>query len=127
MTSALAPLRGVKTIALTTYKRDGTGVRTPVSLAFDGDRAFFRTWDTAWKAKRLRRNPSVEVAPSTLAGKPTGPAIRARARLLSGTDEALARRTLAASQPILHGVLVPLAHRLVRHRTVHYELLPETG
>ena len=32
---------------LTTYKRDGTPVPTPVSIAFDGDRAFFRSYDQA--------------------------------------------------------------------------------
>jgi len=40
--TALAPISNAKTILLTTYKRDGTPVATPVSLAFDGERAFFR-------------------------------------------------------------------------------------
>ena len=51
--SAFDPLRQTKTIALTTFRRDGTSVTTPVSIAFDGERAFFRTWHNAWKAKRL--------------------------------------------------------------------------
>ena len=32
----------VRRCLLTTYKRDGTPVGTPVSIAFEGDRAFFR-------------------------------------------------------------------------------------
>src|ERR1043166_4204957 len=84
--AALEPFRREKTILLTTYKRDGTPVATPVSIAFDGDRAFFRTWHTAGKAKRLRNNRTVEVAPSTFGGKASGPAIRAEAQLLSGGD-----------------------------------------
>jgi hypothetical protein len=35
MTDALEPLRHSKTILLTTYKRDGTPVATPVSIAFE--------------------------------------------------------------------------------------------
>jgi PPOX class probable F420-dependent enzyme len=124
MADPLEALAGRKTILLTTFRRDGTRAASPVSLAFDGDRAFFRTWDTSWKAKRLRRNPDVEVAPATFRGTPTGPTIRARARRLSGADERLARRALARRHPVLHRFLVPLAHRLMRRRTVHFELLP---
>jgi hypothetical protein len=31
-----------------------------VNIAVDGDRAFVRTFDTAWKLKRIRNNPVVE-------------------------------------------------------------------
>ena len=55
MNDALAPISHAKTILLTTYKRDGTPVATPVSLAFDGERAFFRSYDKAWKTRRLGR------------------------------------------------------------------------
>jgi uncharacterized protein len=120
--SALAPLVGAKTILLTTYKRDGTPVSTPVSIAFADGRAFFRTWHKTWKTKRLARDPRVEAAPCTLRGEPTGPAISARARLLSGDDARLARRALGRRHPILQAVLVPLTHRLMRYRTMHYEL-----
>ncbi len=44
-------------VLLTTYRRDGTPVGTAVNLAVDGDRAFFRTWDTTGKMKRIRNNP----------------------------------------------------------------------
>ena len=88
------------------------------------DRAFVRTWDTAWKAKRIRNNSEVEVARSTLRGKPTGPAVRAHARILDGDESAYAGRAIARKHPILHGLLVPLVHRLRRNKTVHIELKP---
>ena len=116
-------LRDAKTVLLTTYKRDGTGVGTPVSIAFDGDRAFFRTWHKAWKTKRLAREPSVKVAPCTLRGEPTGPALSAQARLLEGQDAHLAATALARRHPFLQRLLVPMMHRLMRYRTMHYELL----
>jgi uncharacterized protein len=126
MGSTLTPLRRTKTILLTTYKRDGTPVATPVSIAFDRDRAFFRTWHTAHKTKRLRNNPDVEVAPSTLSGEPTGPAIPARARLLASGEARIAAKALGRRHRVLHTVIVPLGHRLMRVRTMHYELAPRS-
>jgi hypothetical protein len=127
MSAALGPVKDVKTILLTTYKRDGTAVGTPVSIAFDGDRAFFRSYDKAWKTRRLRHNPRVRVAPSTVRGKPTGPAIEARATLLDGEQARVAARALARRHRVLQAVLVPTAHRLMRYQTMHYELLPDRG
>jgi uncharacterized protein len=122
MGNDLAPLRSAKTILLTTYKRDGTPVATPVSIAFAGDRAFFRSYDKAWKTKRLRNNAEVEVAASTLRGRPTGPSVHARATLLDGEQAHMAAQALARRHRVLQGLLVPLAHRLLRYRTMHYEL-----
>jgi len=122
MTQALAPLVRQKNVLLTTYRRDGTPVGTPVHVAVDDGRAYFRTWQTAWKARRLRNNPEVEVVPSPFRGKPTGTELRGRARLLAGGEAAGAARALRREYPVLHGVLVPLAHRLRGYTTVHYEL-----
>jgi PPOX class probable F420-dependent enzyme len=110
------------TIMLETRKRDGTWVGTPVSIAVRGDKAYVRTYDKAWKSKRLRNFPEVRFAPSTMRGKPTGPVVHARARLLHGAEAGAASKLLARKYPLLHGVLVPLAHRLMRTQTLHYEL-----
>ena len=127
MSAALAPLKDAKTILLTTYKRDGTAVGTPVSIAFDGDRAFFRSYDKAWKTRRLRHNPRVQAAPSPFRGRPTGPAIGARATLLEGEEARVAAKALARRHRVLQAVLVPAAHRLMRYDTMHYELRPDAG
>jgi len=42
-TGAHAALRGAKTIVLSSYTRDSTLVATPVSLAREGERLFFRS------------------------------------------------------------------------------------
>jgi PPOX class probable F420-dependent enzyme len=119
--AAWAPFVRQKTIALTTYRRDGTPSSSPISIAVDGDRAYVRTWHTAWKAKRLRRNPAVLVAPATGRGRPAGPALAGRARLLDSDEARRARRLLARKYPLLHRA-VPLGHRLMRVRTLHYEI-----
>jgi PPOX class probable F420-dependent enzyme len=113
-----------KTVLLTTFKRDGTPVGTPVNIVVDGDRAFIRTWSTAGKAKRLRHTPRARVAPSTFRGKPTGLPITVEAHPAGSDDEQLARQLLRRKHPIMHGVLVPAGHRLKRLHTVHYELRP---
>lgn len=122
MNNGLESLKHAKTILLTTYKRDGTPIDTPVSVAFDGERVFFRSWHKAWKTKRLRNNPRVEVAPSTFRGKPTGAALHARATLLSGEEAKIAAKALARRHRLLQRVVVPTAHRMMRYRTMHYEL-----
>ncbi len=126
-TAALAPFVEQKTVALTTFRRDGSPVRTAVSLAVDGDRAVFRSFEKAGKTRRIGHDPTVEVAPSTSLGTPTGPAIRATARRLQGEESRRAARLLRRKHPLLHGVLVPLSHRVGRAktgRTVHFELVP---
>jgi hypothetical protein len=46
--------------------------------------------------------------------------------LLSGDEARHASRALARKYRIIQGVLVPLAHRLARQKTLHYELTPVT-
>ena len=127
MSSEFSSARNARTILLTTYKRDGTPVPTPVSVAFDDGRAFFRSYDKAWKTKRLRNNPRVEFAASTLRGKPTGPAIQAQATLLEDEQARVAAKALARRHRVLQGIMVPVAHRLLRYQTMHYELSPAPG
>ena len=120
--TSFEPFTKRRTALLTTYKRDGAPVATPVTIAVDGDHAYVRTWDTAWKARRMRNDPRVLVAPATMGGRRRGEPVPARSRLLSGEEAAHAARAIARRQRILQGILVPLTHRLMRYRTVHYEL-----
>ena len=123
----LVPCVEHKTVLVTTFRRDGTPVRTPVSLAVDGDRAVIRSFERAGKTRRLRNNPKIEVAPSTTRGRATGPAIHAHARRLDGAEAKRAARLLRRKYPFLQGVLVPLSHRVGRAKTgttVHFELTP---
>ena len=127
MSSEFSSARNARTILLTTYKRDGTAVPTPVSIAFGDGRAFFRSYDKAWKTKRLRNNPRVEFAPSTLRGKPTGPPVKARATLLEGDQACVAAKALARQHRVLQGLLVPMAHRIRRYLTMLFELTSDLG
>jgi len=119
----LAPFAHQTTSLLTTFRRNGTPVGTPVHVAVDDDRAFFRTWDTTWKFKRLRNNPLVTLSPSTFRGRPLGPTIRARARKLEGQEARHAAKLLSSKYPVLQR-MVPFVHRLMGVKTVHFELTP---
>jgi PPOX class probable F420-dependent enzyme len=124
VSAALEPFAPKHTALLSTRRRDGSEAASPVSLVVDGDHAYFRTWSTAWKARRMRRDPAVRIAPSTLRGRPTGPQVEGHVRLLDGDDERRARDLLARRYRVLHGLLVPAYHRLRGLRTQHYELVP---
>jgi len=120
---ALEPLERSWTVLLTTYRRDGTGVGTPVNLAVEGEVAYVRSYSKAWKTKRLARDPRVELAPCSVRGTPRGPAVTGVARLLAGDEVGRARRALARRHPVFQRVLIPTAHRLARYSTLHYEVV----
>jgi uncharacterized protein len=115
---------GQRTVLLSSFRRDGRRVGTPVNIAVEDDHAFIRSFDAAWKVRRMRRNPVVDVAPSTFGGKPQGPPTRFRTRQLEGAEAAHAADLIEAKHPILQGIIVPLGHRLKRVRTLHFELTP---
>jgi uncharacterized protein len=122
--SYFAPLRDATYIQLTTFRRSGAGVPTAVHVVVDGNEAFFRTWNTTGKAKRMRHTPDVRVAPSNIRGRPRGPALPARAYLLDGEASDRAARLLASKHPILHGRLIPWYHRRRGWITQQYRLEP---
>ena len=118
------PLARSRNILLTTHRRDGTPVGTPVHVVARGDVAYVRTFDPSGKLKRIRNNPDVEVAPSTITGRPTGPALPAKARIVDRPESAAIGRALAGKYRILHGRLIPWYHRRKGLTTVHLELTP---
>ncbi|MGH3248860.1 MAG: PPOX class F420-dependent oxidoreductase [Trebonia sp.] len=83
-----------KYISVTTYKRDGTGVATPVWFVQESDRLLFRTGVASGKAKRIRRNSAVLVAACTLRGELLGQPVSGVARVLSGSAAGDANRLI---------------------------------
>ena len=69
-------------LLLTTYKRDGTAVPTPVWFAAAGGKLYVYSAKNAGKVKRIRTTGRVEVCPCAMKGKPTGPAIAGRGVVL---------------------------------------------
>lgn len=94
-------IRGQKYICLTTFRKSGLGVNTPVWFAERDDKLYVKTRIESGKSKRIRNNPTVSVAPCTIRGKIIGPEFAGRARILrpqqSGpAQEAINRKYLLA-------------------------------
>ena len=86
-TNMIGELAAQRTISLTTFKRNGTAVSTPVwVVSDDGKRLLVWTGGGTWKAKRIRRDPRVLVAPCTFRGRERGPRVKGTARILEGYD-----------------------------------------
>ena len=85
-----------KQISLTTYRKDGTPVATPVWQVMDGEEMLTVSQAGAWKVKRIRNNSRVLVTPCSFAGKvaPGAPSAAGTARLLDDEGTAAARKLL---------------------------------
>jgi hypothetical protein len=70
-----------KYILLTTFRKDGTPVPTPVWCVRDGDTLRVATQGSSGKARRIRSNAQVTVAPCDMRGRPKGPAVHATAHI----------------------------------------------
>lgn len=75
-------IQGQKYISLTTFRKSGAAVNTPVWFAEEGDKLYVKTRNDSGKYKRIRNNPQVKVAACTMSGKMTGPEFSATARVL---------------------------------------------
>ena len=105
-------LAGAKYILLTTFRRDGTPVSTPVwHVVVDGV-AYASTGENVGKVKRIRRSPDVTISACTLRGRPLGPTFAARARILSGEESRWAAQLVRRRFPSGH--LVHAFERAVR-------------
>jgi len=105
-----------KYLSVTTFRRDGTPVATPVWFVQDGARLLVETESTSGKVKRIRHNPEVLVAPCTASGRLRGDQLPAHAEILG--EEAVARtRQLAAEKYRIDRVLVLPIFRAVQALT----------
>ena len=82
-------------VSLTTFRRTGQPVPTPVWAAPDGESLVVWTRADSGKVKRLRHTARVTVAPCDVRGRTTGPAVEATAVLLSPHEWRQARAALA--------------------------------
>lgn len=83
-----------KYISLKTFRKNGIGVATPVWFGEEEGKLYVMTRSDMGKAKRIRNNPKITVAPCTIRGKITGPEFPATARILPPEEHAQARRAI---------------------------------
>ena len=90
-----APQISGRYLSLVTFKRDGTPVATPVWFVNDGHRLLVVTDAHSGKIKRIRHDPEVTVAPCRPDGRLIGPAVAARAEVLTGAEVERTKRLIA--------------------------------
>lgn len=71
--SAFDALASARYVNLETFRKNGTGVQTPVWGAPDGDEIVIFTNGDSYKVKRLRRNTAVRIAKCNVRGALKGP------------------------------------------------------
>ncbi|GAA0962739.1 PPOX class F420-dependent oxidoreductase [Actinocorallia libanotica] len=111
--SPLVRLASEKYVLVTTYRKDGRAVPTPVWVVRDGDALGVWTVADSGKVKRVRNRPDVLVAPCDVRGNPTGEALPGTAEVCSQEDTAV-YRTLIRSKYGLMGTLTLFGSRLRR-------------
>lgn len=99
-------LAGEKYINLETYRKDGRGVRTPVwfveSGSGDSSILYVRTSDDTGKYKRIRNNPSVQIAPCDMRGSVKGKWVKGEARIASEEEKLKAFKMLEKKYGIIY-------------------------
>ncbi len=85
--SPFAPLLKGSYVSLTTFRKNGVAVATPMWFAEDSDIIYIYTGATSGKVKRIRNSGRVTLAPCTASGKVTGTEIEGKARIISDTQE----------------------------------------
>lgn len=114
--TTLETLADGKYLLLTTYRKNGTAVPTPVWVVRDGDALGVWSAADAWKVKRVRNRADVLVGPCDVRGNPTGGSVPGRAEVLDDAGTERYRKLLARKYGIT-GRLVLLGSRLRRGRT----------
>ena len=94
-------------IALTTFRKTGQAVTTPVWFAISLGTIYVETHADAGKLKRLRHSARVTLAPCTYSGKVTGSVSEGKARILTESEESTAASVALTKK---YGVMRSLYH-----------------
>lgn len=116
-------LRAHRYARLTTIRASGEQVPTPVWFVLKDDAVYVQTGHQTGKAKRIRRNPQVTLAPCTPWGSPRGTDTPATATDL----DAAAQEHVRAAFRRRYGLLQRLRDRSLRRRGVTSTFLKITA
>jgi len=113
-------------VSLTTFRRTGGPVSTPVWAAPDGETLVVWTRADSGKVKRLRHTPRVTVAPCDVRGRTTGPAVDGMAEFVPGpgrTPAIAALRRTYGLKFTLGNATARFWHRLTRRPGDRHEII----
>jgi PPOX class probable F420-dependent enzyme len=110
-----------KYLSLTTFKRDGTGIATPVWFVAEASKILVVTDADSHKVRRIRQNPAVTVAGCTASGRLRSSPVPARAQILPCQQAPRAGQLMARKYWLDRIVILPVyrAVQAIRHGRRH--------
>ena len=105
-----------KYLSLTSFRRDGTGVATPVWFVADNGHLLMETDADSYKVKRIRRDPHVRIALCDARGRLRGEAVDAEAEILPASEQARVQQLLMQKYRIDRYTVYPLYRLVTRLR-----------
>jgi PPOX class probable F420-dependent enzyme len=120
-------LRGHQYCLLSTFRKNGEAVPTPVWFGLADGKVYIRTEAGVGKVKRIRREPRVRVVPCTFRGRPLGLSTEGCARILTPHESAHAERAIAAKYGLQRRIYEGTVSRLLYPELVYIEVAPKTG
>jgi uncharacterized protein len=102
-----------KYLSVTSFKRDGNGVATPVWFVVEDGRLLFQTDPDSFKMRRIRRDPAVTVAPCSASGRAKAAPVRGRAQIVPAEEFAHVEQLLARKYRVDRILILPV-YRLVQ-------------
>jgi PPOX class probable F420-dependent enzyme len=97
-----------KYLSLTTYRRDGRPVATPVWFVVDEGKIYVSTGESTGKVRRLRRDPRVTAGPSDGRGRLRGATFEAVASFVPAAEEPRVEAMFDRKYPVAKPVLLVL-------------------
>ena len=105
-----------KYLSLTSFRRDGSGVATPMWFVADNGQLVVETDADSYKVKRIRRDPHVRIAVCDARGRLRGEAVDGAATVLPDTERERVERLLARKYRIDRFTVLPLYRLVMRLR-----------
>jgi PPOX class probable F420-dependent enzyme len=105
-----------KYLSLTSFRRDGTAVATPVWFVADDGRLLVETDADSYKVKRIRRDPHVQVATCDARGRLRGRRVDATAEILPESERAYAEELIGRKYRIDRVLVLPIYRLVMRLR-----------
>jgi len=114
---------------LTTFRKSGEGVGTPIWFALVEGKLYIITEGDSGKAKRIRNNPRVTLTPCNQNGSQTfGPTVEGRAQILSVEQGEAAKAALDQKYGFFKQIFDFVISILGRRRgMVYLEIVPAEG
>jgi PPOX class probable F420-dependent enzyme len=126
-TNPLDILKGHQYMALTTTRKNGAAVTTPVWFAIKDGMIYLYTEDGSGKIKRIRHTPTVQIAPCTVNGRILGESFTGQARIINETEYAPVQAVFNAKYGFMIRVFGLLGRLRKSKKRIFLEITPMTA